>query len=260
MPCPALLCSVCPPGRGHGDHLFPGINPLEGSIKLFSFLCVIVSSVASQALAGRPVPASTSCKVEPVGSGCAEDPSPAGLMPDPCPRACLAAASTSPCPRLFLIPVPGRRGPNLPRDAFAWVTQLRLTPGVGVGWEDSALGVRVARRTQAQTVLSWQQHFFLRRRPVRGRKRLESAAPVSWAGPAPQFQFHLLSLKAQQLASGFSQAGLPLEVSVEGEAGLLPPLGQIRFLAGSLPVPPSSSRMSLGQREVSAPDWVGWSG
>lgn len=45
MPCPSLFC-LSPRAEGHGDHSFPGINPLEGSIKLFFFsLCVIVSSV-----------------------------------------------------------------------------------------------------------------------------------------------------------------------------------------------------------------------
>lgn len=39
MPCPALFC-LSPRGGGHGDHSFLGINPLEGSIKLFFFsLC-----------------------------------------------------------------------------------------------------------------------------------------------------------------------------------------------------------------------------
>lgn len=36
MLCPALFC-LSPMGGGYGDHLFPGINPLEGSIKLFCF-------------------------------------------------------------------------------------------------------------------------------------------------------------------------------------------------------------------------------
>lgn len=45
MPCPSLFY-LSPRGEGHGDHSFPGINPLEGSIKLFFFfLRVIVFSV-----------------------------------------------------------------------------------------------------------------------------------------------------------------------------------------------------------------------
>lgn len=36
------VLSICPPGLGHQDHSFLGINPLEGTIKLFFFFpCVI---------------------------------------------------------------------------------------------------------------------------------------------------------------------------------------------------------------------------
>lgn len=35
------VLSICPPGLGHQDHSFLGINPLEETIKLFFFPCVI---------------------------------------------------------------------------------------------------------------------------------------------------------------------------------------------------------------------------
>lgn len=31
------VLSICSPGLGHQDHSFLGINPLEGTIKLFFF-------------------------------------------------------------------------------------------------------------------------------------------------------------------------------------------------------------------------------
>lgn len=127
MPCPVLYCQS-PPGWGYGDHSFPGINPLEGTIKLFISLCDCFFGIVP-ALAGSPWPPRDLLQT----GGCCPQQASDLVLCYTCPlrspgltcssRADLPGCSPPPLPssRLLLFQMPGQQGSELPDLTLTWV-------------------------------------------------------------------------------------------------------------------------------------------
>lgn len=77
---------------------------------------------------------------------------------------------------------------------------------------DSALGGRVAGRTQVQMVPSWQQHFFLSPRPVRGREEIVKPSSSQLGCPRP-------SVSVSFTIAQSSAAGIRVQPSRAAVAG-----------------------------------------